>query len=216
VTEDPQVLGGVRAEQEFGDLAVIRLGVRGGHTAQRPSGYPAAVCRCAGCGRDDVIVPLYRLLNGGTKSCGTGPCFRPLKSGVRDRIIAYVARRGGAWMSRIRDDLQMTGGAASGHLSHLVASGRLERPARGFYCLPGEAPAAIPEPPPETRQARSAGNSKAGVSRWQVMTGDERRQRVALLTAGRASAARRRCEQQEEERPCPGNDHESETRSSAD
>jgi hypothetical protein len=138
---------GVSAGQPFGHLEVIRTGVRGGCTADRPRGFPAAECTChgPGCGRT-VVVPVYRLLNGNTKSCGCGACFRPRKGSIRDRIVAYVAAEGGAWMTQIRDHLGLSSGAAGGHLHYLtVTAGRLARPVRGFYCLPGQVPDPIPD-----------------------------------------------------------------------
>ena len=181
---------GVSPGQPFGDLEVIRTGVRGGHTQARPRGFPAAECTChgPGCGQT-VIVPLYRLLNGNTRSCGCGACFRPRKTGIRDAIEALVteaadAGPGGMWMADIRDKLGMTNGQAGGHLYHLLTAGRLDRPVRGFYCPPGRRPDPIP-PPSERASARS---TKSGRSRWANMDAEARQAVVGRLTAGRDRA----------------------------
>jgi hypothetical protein len=187
----PDVLPGAWPGKRIGDLEVVRTGVRGGHCPSNPRGWPAAECKCLKCGRPGVIVPLYRLFNGNTTTCGCGACFRPRTSGIRDRIAVWVAEAedGGRWMTQIRDHFGISGGATGGHLHYLVKAGRLERPARGFYCAPGQVPDPIPAPPPGVFSARS---SKAGTSRWKNMDQEQRDQRVKLLTAGRAKAASRR------------------------
>jgi hypothetical protein len=184
--DTPEVLPGVRAEQRFGDLKVIRTGVRGGHCASNPRGWPAAECECR-CGKTGVV-PLYRLLNGNTKSCGHGACYRP-RRGVRDAIIDWLGETGGAYMMQVRDHFGLTDGSAGGHLSYLAKSGRLERPVRGFYCLPGKVPDPIPPLPPEVFSSRS---SKAGKARWKNLDQAGRDKAVRRLTAARVAAAERR------------------------
>lgn len=129
-------LGGVNPEAQFGELKVLRTGLRGGQTEKRPGGYPAAECECS-CGVT-VIIPCYRLINGNNKTCGHGACWKPKGNTIEDRIEAWIRKREatGARMAEIRDRFGLTNGSTGAHLHFLVRDRRLARQGRGLYVAP--------------------------------------------------------------------------------
>ena len=143
--------GTVTPRRRFGHLKVVRAGLRYGvGQPGHPRGWPAAQCRCHAPSLGDgtcgalVVVANFRLLNGNTTSCGCQACWRPHGSPVWDRIEAYLAARGGgAWFTEIAAGAELPGGRAA-HLQHMMTAGRLQRPVRGFYHLPGRCPDPIP------------------------------------------------------------------------
>jgi hypothetical protein len=179
--------GGAVPDARFGDLTVVRTGVVAGATARRPRGYPGAVCDCS-CGAKGVLVPVYRLLNGNTTTCGHGKCTSPQPNPDRIRILEWLAEHGPARLTDLAAAVGMTTGACGGQITLMLRAGQVERPFRGVICLPGQAPA---EPLP-VHPGRVAGNAKAGRSRWENMTGEERKARIAALAAGRVRAAEER------------------------
>lgn len=72
---------------------------------------------------------------------------------VRARIVALVEEHGALRMTQIRDLLGLPSGSASGHLTALVAQGRLTRAERGVYHLPGARPDVLPGHPAERIRA---------------------------------------------------------------
>ena len=143
----------VKPGDTFGELTVLKTGLRTGQTPDKPGGWRAALCSCS-CGRTKTIA-VSKLVSGKTVSCGHA---RPAKGRLprarkpaaptgRARVYAYVAERGAARAGEVAAALGLTVGSAGGHLSWLVANGQLTRHGRGVYVRPGAIPAALPPPP---------------------------------------------------------------------
>jgi hypothetical protein len=79
---------------------------------------------------------------------------------VRARILKYLAEHGASRAGQMGADLGLSNGSVSGHLHGLVAQGRAERPWRGIYCLPGQAPAVMPPASPAYHRAALARHAR--------------------------------------------------------
>jgi hypothetical protein len=143
----------VKPGDTFGELTVLKTGLRTGQTPDKPAGWRAALCACS-CGRSKTIA-VSKLVSGKTVSCGhsrpaRGRAPRPRKPATqtaRARVYAYIAERGAARAGEVAAALGLTVGSAGGHLSWLAAKGHLTRRGRGVYVRPGVIPAELPPPP---------------------------------------------------------------------
>ena len=178
---------GVYVKARFGQLRVVKIGLRTAPDASHPRGWPAAECVCS-CGEAGVIVANYRLLRGHTSTCGHGKCTLPRGSPGQARILAYLAGHGPVRLMRLAADLGMTDGAAGGQLTHLRNAGKVVRPFRGVWCLPGQEPdGPLPELP-----GRSEGARKGSATRWANATQADRDREGTRLAKARTAAAERR------------------------
>jgi predicted ArsR family transcriptional regulator len=183
----PQVLQGVVVRRTFGELRVVKTGLRTRPTKSHPDGEPAAECVCS-CGRPGVIVANHKLL-GGQKTCGHGRASLPRRTPNPDRarILAYLDGHGPSRLTVLAAALGMTAGAAGGQLYLMAKAGQVVRRERGVWRLPGQ-----DGPPPPEPGDRSAAGRKAARTRWAGMDDATRADLIARQEAGRAATRRDR------------------------
>jgi DNA-binding transcriptional ArsR family regulator len=110
---------------------------------------------------------------------------------MRDRIIALVAERGVLRMTSIMRELGLSRGSAGGHLTWLTQHGKLARPGRGVYIIPGSGVTDLPPRPSRSAAQRNV-ISRRNTAVWNGLAPDERQARLDAMAAGRDAAARRR------------------------